>query len=242
MSRRLLAAAALALLAVGAGCSALGGGEISQERLSEDADYDWNTTANITVTVEKGTNEYEAVYRIDGQESLELSRHQELSGDQALSISSVYFRYPNGTVVNVSAGAVSRSRSTTTVVLPADEGRLALTVPKSGKRIEVAAVLGPPYEVILPPEAGVKYPLLARVVPRDYERETVDGRVHLGFDEVRGNRIVVRWYLTTDLLLFGGLIAGGAVAAAGGVAYFLLQLRTLKRRREEVAWERDSGP
>lgn len=238
MSRRLLATAALVLLAASAGCSALGGGEVSEEKLSAEADYDWNTTANVTVTVEKGANAYEAVYRIDGQEKLELSRYEELSGDRALSVSAVYFRYSDGRVINLGTNAVSKSRSKTTIELPAEEGMLALSVPKSGKRIEVAAVLEPPYEVVLPPEAGVKYPLLARVVPRDYERTVEDGRVHLYWEEARGDRIVVRYYLTTDLLLFGGLIAIGAVAAVSGVAYFLLQLRTLKRRREEVAWER----
>ena len=84
------------------------------------------------------------------------------------------------------------------------------------------------------------------MIPRGYDRTVgADGRVRLDWaaDDLNGDRIVVRYYLVRDLLLLGGLIAIASVVLVGGVAYFLLQLRTLRRRREEVAWDRgDSGP
>lgn len=240
MMRRVLAAGLLLLLAAGAGCTAFGGGSVDPDRLAREAEYDWDTDANVTVTVEKGANVYEAVYRIDGQEALEVSRFEELSGDRPLDVSAVYFRHPNGTVVNLGPEAVTKTRSATVISLPADEGRLALSAPKRGKHVQVAAVLGAPYEVILPRGAEVRYPLLSRVVPRTYERSIEDRRVHLRWEEARGDRIVVRYYLGTDFLIFGGLLAGGAIAAIGGVVYFYYQLRDLRRAREEVAWDGES--
>lgn len=240
MTDRVLAAAVLALLAASAGCSAIGGGGISQEQLAEDADYDWTTTANATITIERGKSTYEAVYRIDGQDTLAFYRFQEFSNDRPLEVSAVYFRYPNGTEVTLGTDAVEIAQSRTVITPPAETGRLALSAPKRGKHIVVAAVVEGPYEVILPPEADVRYPLFARVIPRNYERTVRDGRVHLTWDEVRGDRLVVRYYLASDLLLFGGLAAAGAIVAAGGLVYFWLQLRTLRRRREEVAWDGES--
>ena len=63
----------------------------------------------------------------------------------------------------------------------------------------------------------------------------------LSWDEVRGDRIVVRYYLVRDLYLFGGLTAIGAVLGAVGLSYFWLQLRTIQRRREEVGLDVETG-
>ena len=244
-TRLLLAAVALVALVAGAGClSFFGGGTVGPEQLNEDPGepYDWSTEADATVDIRKDT--YRSVYDVPGRELPVYSRT--LTGESPLSISALRYRYPNGTVIapaDAAAFNVSESRDRLTVHLPAAGGQVAFTAPAQGTSVGFPVYFEDPeeppsYEVILPPNTDVAVPLLSNVRPGGYSTSDVDGRVHLYWEEARGDRIVVRYYLTTDLLLFGGLIAIGAVAAVSGVAYFLLQLRTLKRRREEVAWER----
>ena len=234
MDRRLLALAALALLVATAGCSTLmpGGGEVDREALAENETYQWSTSADVTINVTDGA--YEAVYRIDGRETVALSEFQRLNERGPLDVEAIKFRYPNGTVVGASAMTVERNESYTVVTLPAEEGRFAYRVPIRGKEIYVATAVDGSYEVILPARTDVEYPLLGRVRPGGYETTTVDGRVHIRWEELTDDRLVVQFYLVRDLWIFGGVVAVGALAALLGLSYFWLQLRGIKERRQIV--------
>lgn len=236
MNRRAAAAASLVCLVLLAGCSVFGPGEIDQAQLDRTAEYDpyWEGETDVTVVVDKDS--YRAIYRLEDQRTLELYRFHRFNNERALDPSAVRFRYPNGTVVRLTSDDFERTRDRTTVTVPTPTGTLAYTAPKSGKRLRVATVLeDASYELILPPNARVQYPLLGRVVPREYRADRVDGQVRLRWDDPGGDRIVVRYYLVRDLWLFGGLFSVAAAAAIGGTVYFLLQLRRVKARREEVA-------
>lgn len=237
MRRRPLAATALALLVLSAGCSALspGGDGVDREALAADETYQWDTSADVTINVTGGV--YKAVYRIDGRQTVALSEFQRLSDRQPLDVEAIKFRYPNGTVVGVSAMTVEQNGSHTVVTLPADEGRFAYRVPQRGKEIHVATAVEGSYEVILPPRTHVRYPLLGRVSPGGYETTTEDGRVHIRWDEVTDDRLVVRYYLLRDLWIFGGIVVAGLVAGVVGLTYFWLQLRGIKERRRVVDLE-----
>lgn len=234
MDRRLLAAGTLCLLLVTAGCSALtpGGGEVDREALAAEETYQWDTDADVTMNVTGGT--YKAVYRIDGRRTVGLAEFQRLSDRRPLDVEAIQFRYPNGTVVGASAMAVERNSTHTVVTLPDDEGRFAYRVPGRGKEIHVATAVSGSYEVILPPRTHVRYPLLGRVTPDGYETTVEDGRVHVRWDEVTDDRLVVRYYLVRDLWIFGGIVAVGIVAGVVGLTYFWLQLRGIKERRRIV--------
>ncbi len=241
MSRRLLAAATLLLLAGSAGCAGVfGPGEVDEEALSEPASYDWNTTADATLTVQRDA--VLAVYRIENRSSVELYRFERFNNERPLDPAAVQFRYPNGTVVGPEAMEFSKTRSRTVVELPADEGQFAVRLPKHGKTVRTPTVVEGSYEVVLPENARVRYFLLGRVVPSADERLVDDaGRVHLLWDAVTRDRVVVEYYLERDLLIFAAVVSVGSVALVGGLAYFWLQLRTLRDRRESVAWEEGPG-
>ncbi|MDY6817945.1 MAG: DUF5803 family protein [Halobacteriales archaeon] len=236
--RRLLAAFGLVALMVTAGCSAFGGGSVDQETLDEEITYDWNTTADATIEIER--NRYKAVYRVQNR-SIELYRFHRLNNKRSINPAGVKFRYPNGTIVGPAAMDFEKTRSTTTITLPAENGTLAFAAPKQGKRVRIPAVIDGSYEVILPPNTLAKYFLLGRIRPDGYERSVVDNQVHLQWEEVPIDRIVVEYYLQRDLLILSGLVAGAIIAAIGGVAYFWLQLRELRSTREDVALDVDTG-
>lgn len=239
MNRRLLAGVAVLLIGVSAGCSAFGPGEVNRDRLDANATYDWDTSADVTYTL--GPSRYEAVYTIENQSTVEIYRFHRLNNKRPVDPFAVKFRYPNGRVVGTDAMTFEKTRTRTVISLPTDDGQLAMSLPKNGKRIRTPAILGGDYEAILPENARVSLPLLGRVVPRGYDRTVVDGQVHLYWDEVQGDRVVIRYYLVRDLYLFGGLLGLSAIILVGGIAYFWLQLKDLRRRREEVALDRDGS-
>jgi len=83
---------------------------------------------------------------------------------------------------------------------------------------------------------------LGQVIPgADGKSTEGDGRVHLQWDAPDRDLLVVEYYLVRDLLILGGIVAVGVVALLGGAAYFLLRLRELRRRREEVALDVEGG-
>jgi hypothetical protein len=241
MSRRLLAIGVLALLALTAGCTGLfGGGEVDRSAAGEEETYDWNTTANTTLTVER--DRILAVYDVEDRSTIEIYAFQRFNNERPVDPVAVQFRYPNGTVVGPEAMAFSRANSHTVVELPAEEGQVALTLPKSGKRVRVPVVVEGSHEVILPEDAHVRYFLLGRVAPRaDAQAEEADGRVHLRWNDVTQERIVVEYYLERDLVIFTVILTLGSVLLVGRLVYFCPQLRTLRERRDEVAVEDDSG-
>lgn len=237
--RPTLAAVAFALLAVTAGCAAFGSGDVDQGKLGEEVAYDWNTEADVTITV--GKDRYKAVYRFENRSTIELYQFQRLNNERPIDPIGAKFRHIDGTVVNIDPGAVEKTRSRTIISLPASEGQFAYSAPKTGKSIRVPVVAEGSYEVILPPNARVQYPLLGRVSPRGYVPDRAGSQVHLRWEEVTSDQIVLRYYLVRDLLIFGSLVAIAIALVIGGSVYFWLQLRTLRDRREEVALEGDNG-
>ena len=249
MKRKVAALAALVLLATSAGCTSLfGPGQLSDDQLNEEATYDWDR--NATVTIDIHTDNYTAVYRFENRSSRELQvyGHDTLGLERPLDVHALRYRYPNGTVIapeDSEAFSVSQGREQLTVSFPQVNGSLAYTVPKNGKTVTTPAFVdGASYEVIVPPKTDVAVPLLGKVRPGGYTAEEVDGRVHVRWDEVTANTISVRYYLDRDLLIFGGLTGVLTVAGVIGAAYYLLQIKELERRREEVGLDvdGDEGP
>lgn len=236
--RRLALLGVVVALAASAGCTGVfGGGGLDSEQVNRAASYDWNTTANVTVTVQEGGNEYHAVYTFSNRTRLAVYTHGEIEGDQPLSVAAVRFRYPNGTVVrpNASALSVRQEGSRTVIEPPQRRGQLAYSAPAAPKRVGLQAVVDGSYELVLPPAMRTEAFLFGSVVPGGYTTSVDEqNRLHLHWDELRGNSIDVRYYLERDFYIFTGLAALATVLALVGVVYYRFQIRRLERRREEV--------
>ncbi|WP_299236172.1 DUF5803 family protein [Natronomonas sp.] len=268
MNRRLLAALAFVLVAGSAGCTGVFGTDVGDpEALSADADYEYDTEYDANIAIDR--NEYTAVYNVSakvtgGEGTMQLWRTNRLTVEQPLEISALQFRYPNGTIVRYVDGeavriagdgteeptdslAVDNTRRRTVVELPAEEGQLAFTAPKSGKQLTVYTPVHGSYDVALPPETDAALPLLSRVQPSNDDRQRVDDRVHLRWDSVETSVVVVRWYLDRDLWLFGGLAAIAGLIGVVGAAYYYRQIRSATERRESEGFDigesgDDEGP
>ncbi|MUV88916.1 hypothetical protein GJ629_02575 [Halapricum sp. CBA1109] len=244
MNRRLWATLAVVALIGITGC--LGGGP-SEEDLGENATYDWETNANVSINVTD--DRYQAVYNVTNQTRMDVYREDALGSREPLEIRAIQFRYTNGTVVNASAFNVSSNNERTRLGLPAERGQLAFTVQQDNKEVLVQTFRKGSYNVTLPEGTGVGIPLLARVSPGGFNETTVDGRTRLQWNDVQSDTLVVQYYLDRDLLIFGGLFAIGLTAAIGGSLYYYRQIRTLRRKREDVdadvdidIEDDDSGP
>lgn len=238
--RLLLAVGVLAVLAALAGCSTiLGPGEPSAENIGQNATYDWDTSANVTVNVTG--SEYTAVYAVENRTAVELYRRDALGTENPLDIRGVKFQYPNGTVENITVENVSLTRNRAVVTLPARDGQLAFTSPRTGKSWASPTFVDGTYDVTLPPGARVSVPILAQVSPGEYTTDLSNDRVTLHWENVDTRSVSVRWYLARDLWLFGGLLGVGILVGAGGLLYYLRQIRSLERKREEVGLDVDTG-
>lgn len=246
MTRRVLALAALAGLVVLSGCAGfLGGGGVSDQRLDEppaepyvwDADVD----AHITVT---GNSTFRAVYRTNRSE-IELYRRDGFGGRNALPVSALRYRYPNGTVITGSelsahGGGVSRTREAVTVTLPTDDrenatGQLAFTSESTPKRFALPTFVTGSYEVVLPENRRVAVPLFGRVSPSGYvTTRGPEGHTHIRWAGVESEAVVVRYYLQRDLYIFGAIAAALVLVGGGGVLYYRRKIEALRRRREEM--------
>ena len=251
MRRRLAVLGLLAVLAALAGCSSvLGPGEPDRAALNENASYDWDTEANVTLTVNRSS--YEAVYDVSNTSTLELYNRDELGTEHNLPISALRYQYPNGTkiTVNSSALSVEQTRKRTILTLPNDSaGQVAFTARRHGKQFTTPVFVEGSYAVRLPENARVGVPLLSQVSPGDY-RTTVDGEyMTVHWEDVTSRSLRVRWYLERDLFLFTGVVVAAVVVGSGGALYYYRQIVRLKRRREETAIDvdgdddpRDRGP
>ncbi|QCC50414.1 DUF5803 family protein [Halapricum salinum] len=246
MNRRYLVLFGLGALVVLTGC--LGGSGPSDEQLNENATYDWDTSANATIYL--SGNSYASVYRLDNRSGLSIYQRDTFNNRESISIRAVQFRYPNGTVVNATAFEVDSNDERVRLTPPNRTGQVAFTVEQSGKNFRTPTFVGGSYEVVLPPNTDVGIPILSHVVPGGYEREVIDGQVHLTWDEVDGDTLVVEYYLDRDLLIFGGIFGILLIVAIGGSVYYWRQIRDLEKRREEVGLDvededddpRDQGP
>jgi hypothetical protein len=231
-TRLALATALCALLAVSAGCAALGGNAIDPAALNESASYEWDTDATVTYNVTGG--EYQAVVNADPNTTVTVYIDTQIEGEQPVSVSALKFRYPNGTVVNASAVGVEDTGNRLVLTPPA-AGQLAYTAPAGGKTFQAPAAVNGSYDVVLPRGMRVGAFLFGSVSPGGYET-TLDstGRLTLHWEQLDGGEIHVRYYLQRDVELFLGLLAVLAAIAAGGIVYYRRQIRTLERAREDA--------
>jgi len=237
--RRTLGLLALGVLVLTAGCSALGPDEVSEDDLAESVEHDWNTTADATFDLEKGG--YRAVYRFENAESIELYRPRRLRNREPVDPRGLAFRYPNGTVVNLTTAHVKRSDGATVVTPPAENGAIGFAASRTGKRLLVPTEVEGSYEVVLPENGRVRYPFLGRVNPGADERfPGDDGRTHLRWEGIDGDRLVVEYYLVRDLLILGGIVGIAILAVLAGGVYYVVVMRRLRERREEVALDVDT--
>ena len=243
MNRRLvLGVVALAALLTLAGCSSiLGPGEPDAEALGKNVTYDWETDANATFDI--NDTRYEAVYRVENRSYLELYDRDALGTEHPLDIEGLKFRFENGTVRNLTADDVERTRQRTNVSLPGEQvsGRVAFSAPRNGKSFNLPAFVSGSYEVTLPESARVSVPILAQVSPGEYDATLENDRVTLVWDDVESRMLSIRWYLERDLWIFGALVILALVIGTGGTIYYLRQIRELERRREEVGLDVDTG-
>jgi len=255
-ARLLAALAVLVVLSTTSGCVSLFDGGPDEGALNErpEEPYDWNTTADATVDVRK--HDYRAVYNVSDRREIALYTRNALGMESPLSVSKLRFRYPTDhpdappdrvvSVANDSAFNVSQSRNDLVVALPARGGQLAYTTPKQGTTVGMPVYIDdreqpPSYEMILPPGTDVAVPLLAKVQPGGFTTSDVDGRVHVFWEEVTAGTVSVRFYLDRDLYIFGGMVGLLALVGVAGAAYYLLQIRQLVKRREEVGLDVDVG-
>lgn len=224
--RRTLAILALGFLVLLAGC---GGTAVDDAALNESAEYDWETSAAVTVTAEG--SEYRAVYTLDNDSEVELSLHDELLGRQPVSISAVKFRYENGTVVNASALNVEERDRRTVVTFPESEGQFAYTSRSGSRTLMVPVMTNRSHEIILPEGMRIAMPVFGGANPGGFEKDTRDDRLHLTWSSMEADRIEVDYYLERDLILYGGLIALLVLVSGAGVVYYRAKIRRLEEAR-----------
>lgn len=230
-SRKASIGIAVALLVLFAGCAGFAN-DVDRERLAEDADYQWNQSANATYDVHP--DEMQAVVRVEDTDEVELWRPGDLGGEEPLPISALKFRYPNGTVVGVDAFEVEKTNNALVLTLPAKTGTLAYTVESGSRSVFVPVVGTGTHEVILPPGMRTDVPVLGDVEPGGYEKAQRDNRVHFTWSEAPDRPVYIQYYLQRDLYIFGGAVAIFAILGTIGLAYFRLQLRRLERQRQEA--------
>ncbi|NKE35895.1 hypothetical protein GWG54_08690 [Natronococcus sp. JC468] len=252
MNRRLaLAAIAVALLAMTAGCSAIFGG-ISDEELDRDQEYDdlRDGDADVAVDVESGSfltsGEFRAVYDLNETEELSLYRSS-LYREEALDVHSVRYWYPNGTEVTGSELEIEQGRSSTDVAVPDGNGTLAFSGDTGSRTFQLPAYVSGSYEVTLPAGYRTTNFLFGDVSPGGYEREIVDDRERLVWDEV-DSTISLRYYQTRDVPLFAGLVGAVVLLGGAGMLYYYRKVQRLQQQREEMGLDveleddSDDGP
>lgn len=238
--RRALALVGLAVLSMTAGC--FGPGAIPQEQLDSEPDesYTWDADVDAHIVVQSD-GQFRAVYRLSERET-ELFRRDGFGSRNPLDVSALRYRYPNGTVVNgteleARGGSIQRSRSEVTVTLPSDapaDGRLAFTAGSTPKRFALPTFVKGSYEVVLPPNRRVDFPVFGSVSPPASRTEVVDGQTHIYWDEVTSDSITVQFYLQRDLTIFGVAVAVLVTVGLGGLLYYRRKIEAIRRQREEL--------
>ncbi|MGQ3412385.1 DUF5803 family protein [Natrinema sp. LN54] len=244
MNRRLVfATIAVVLLTTVAGCSALFGG-VSDEQLDQEQDYSdlRDSDADVAIEVEDGSviesGEFRAVYDLNGTEELSLYRSA-LFHDEPLEINSVRYWHPNGTELTGSELEVDQSRSETTVQVPDGNGTLAFSGDAGRKTFQLPAYVEGSYEVTLPEGHRTTNFLFGDASPNGYEREIVDDRERLYWDEL-DSTVSLRYYLTRDIPLFLGLVGAAILLGGIGIGYYYRQVKQLQEQREEFGLDVDT--
>ncbi len=245
MNRRLLlVAGCLALLALTGGCLGIGTGPVSEDTLDSDPaePYEWETDRTAHITVQENT-QFRAVMSVD-RSTIDLFRRDGFGGSNPLSVQAVRYRYPNGTVITGSelrerGGEVRETRDETVVELPPDapeNGTLAFTSGGTPKRFTLPTYVDGTYEVVLPEDRNIDFPVFGQVSPGNYETTRDDrGRVRIVWAEpVTADTISVRYYLQRDLYVFAGVLGLILVVGVGGLLYRRRQIERLRKQRTEM--------
>lgn len=270
--RRGLALLAVAFLALTAGCAGiLGGGSIPDEQLGAQPPepYTWNASTEVHIEVANNAT-FQAVYRVPGNRSqMKLYRTDGFGGRNPIPVRAVRYRFPNGTVINGSqfeeyGGSIKRTNSNVIVTFPDGHSRAAnntsdnaTNVARFGfvsdstpKRFSLPTFIDGSYEVVLPPDRRVGFFLFGSVVPGGFNKsiDPQTSRLHIRWQEVTADTVMVRFYLQRDLLIFGVVVALLAVIGVLGAGYYVRQIRELREQREaygpdvDTDDEFDQGP
>ncbi|WP_416839369.1 DUF5803 family protein [Haloferax sp. DFSO52] len=249
MNRRLLAGVVgLALLLVTAGC--LGGtSSVSNDRLDTDPaePYAWDADTDAHITVQEN-GRFRAVYEMNSS-SIVLYRLDGFGSRTPLQVQALRYQYANGTVVNgtelkARGGDVTQNNRITNVTLPADAdsgGKLAFTSSSTPKRFSLPVLAEGSYEVVLPPDRRVSFPIFGSVRPGGYETEIVDDRLHITWPAVSDGSIVVQFYLQRDLGIFAAVSAVSMLVGGAGILYYRRQIEELRERRSELGLDVEGG-
>jgi hypothetical protein len=255
MDRRLLAVGALLALVALSGCLG-GGGEISEDKLTKNATYDWekNVTASYNVTTSSllsfSSNDYRAVIQVENRSTLELHRSTLFRGDQPVSIRSLQFRFPNESasgerIVNAThenLTAVEQSDETE-IRLPAANGTVAYAANWGGasrawggspRTWRVRTPVEGSHEVVMPDGARTDLPLFSLTSPSSDEKSVENNRQTIRWDDLSSGSITIRYYLVRDLFLFGGLFAIVILVGLAGMGYYYRGIQRAQKKREEV--------
>lgn len=246
----LLIGCLLVLFTVSAGCSGINPLDGENETKPSDVSYDWNTTANASLDLD--TDRYRSVYTLSKKDPRTFSVYEKdiMAGEKPIEVEALKFRYPNGTTISTSDSKqfnVSKEKSKTEINLPAKGGQVAFTTEKERRSLTIPVFLKPQdsnketinrsYEITLPPNMEVGVPFLGRVTPENDAKKTVDGRTQIRWKNVSGDTISVRYYLHRDMLMLAGVLGIGLLIGLGGLGYYLVQIRSLKRVREDIEIE-----
>lgn len=239
MNRRLLyGLAGLLALVLLAGCTAFGGAT-SEAGLLEEREYEWETETDVVIDL--GDGEYSAVHEIENRSTVRLYQSTRYGIENPIPVRSVQFRYENGTVVNASEIGVEETRNSVYLDLPDENGQLAYTASKRSKEFRTPVFTDGSYTVKVPPGHRVDNFVLATVRPGGSEQEIVDDRVHITWSDLSSGSIRVDYYLARDLYLFAGLVVVAGIGAAIALGYVYRQIQQLRREREELGLDLDTG-
>lgn len=253
--RRLLAVAGLAVMLSLSGClGILGGGSVSDERLDATPPggaYDWNASVDADrdahITIYENAS-FAAIYAVDGNE-IELYRRDGLGGRNPLDVRAIRYRYPNGTVITGTElrerGAIEQTRDVVRITFPGEgdtEGdRVAVTAGSTPKRFALPTYVKGSYEVVLPPNREVSLPVFGDTSPGGATTSVDDAdRLHVVWDDVQTNSVVVQFYLPQDVQIFGAVFAVFTVVGLGGLYYYRRQIEALREQREDLGLDVDT--
>ena len=241
MNRKVLLLTAVGMLVFLSGCSVFGGGEIDEEDLLGEQEYDWESNASATYDLSVSSSSYTAVVEIENQSSLDVYRSTYYQGDQPVSVESLQFQFENGTVVNATHANLTATEESdhTELGFPAENGTVAWTAPRSGKQWSTPVFVEGSHQVHLPESTRVGIPFLSQTSPGADLSTVEDDQMTLFWEEPDSSSISIRYYLVRDLYLFGGLAAIALLLGVGGTLYYLREIREAQQKREEVGLDID---
>lgn len=250
--RRVLAVGGLVLVLFLSGCIGFGGsGEIDEEELTTDAEYDWDTDAtasyNVTTTslLSFSSNSYQAVITVENRSTLSIHRSTLFRGDRSVSIEGLQFRFPNGTVVDATHENLTAIEGSdeTEIQLPAENGTVGYTADWGGttrawggspRTWRVQTPVEGSHEVVMPDGARTDIPLLSLTSPGGHETSVENNRAHIYWEDLDSSSVTVRYYLVRDLYLFGGLFLVAGLVGVAGAVYYYRGIQRAREKREEV--------